>query len=63
VGLTGKILGPLGMIYLIVTGVWPWKAAYLCLTNDVIWLIPFIMYLVDARSSKMSSSTEERCDP
>ncbi len=54
VGLVGKILGSVGMAYLIVTGVWPWKAAYLCLTNDVIWWIPFAMYLVDARGTNLS---------
>jgi hypothetical protein len=39
VALTGKILGPLGLAYLIVT---------LVLTNDLIWWIPFACYLRDA---------------
>lgn len=50
VGFVGKILGSLGMLYLVFTGTWPWKAMYLCLTNDLIWLVPFAMYLFDERT-------------
>jgi hypothetical protein len=64
VGFIGKILGPLGMLYFVLSGAWPWKAMFLCLTNDLIWIIPFAMYLIDSRSSsKICTSTEERCDP
>ena len=45
VGLTGKLLGPAGLVYLIVTGVWPWPTVVLCATNDVIWWVPFALYL------------------
>jgi hypothetical protein len=48
VGLLGKVLGPIGMVWLIRTGEWPPSASVLCLTNDVIWWIPFAMYLRDA---------------
>jgi hypothetical protein len=48
VGLAGKVLGPVGMVWLIYTGQWPLRAIVLCLTNDVIWWIPFLMYLHDA---------------
>lgn len=48
VGLTGKILGPLGMFWLIRNAGWPRAAWMLCLTNDVIWWIPFALYLHDA---------------
>ena len=48
VGLSGKILGPLGMLWLIASGSWPSSALVLCLTNDVIWWIPFGLYLHDA---------------
>jgi hypothetical protein len=48
VGLAGKILGPIGLIYLIMTGVWPPATLVLCLTNDFIWWIPFGLYLCDA---------------
>jgi hypothetical protein len=49
VGLTGKILGPIGLGWLIWSGAWPAKTAILCLTNDLIWWIPFALYLYDAR--------------
>ena len=48
VGFAGKILGPIGMAVLIVEGRWPISAALMCLTNDLIWLIPFGLYLYDA---------------
>ena len=48
VGLVGKVLGPIGMAWLIWTGAWPPAAAVLCLTNDLIWWIPFGLYLSDA---------------
>jgi hypothetical protein len=49
VGLAGKILGPIGMCQLVWSGEWPRKAAVLCLTNDLIWWVPFGLYLFDAR--------------
>ncbi len=48
VGLTGKILGPLGWVWLISTGLWPVSTVILVLTNDVVWWIPFAIYLHDA---------------
>jgi hypothetical protein len=51
VGLTGKVLGPAGMLWLISTGTWPSSALVLCATNDFIWWIPFGLYLIDARSA------------
>jgi hypothetical protein len=48
VGLTGKILGPLGMIELVASGTWPSRAAVLCFTNDIVWWAPFALYLIDA---------------
>jgi hypothetical protein len=48
IGWTGKVLGPLGMIRLIWTGAWPLSAAVLCVGNDLVWWIPFGMYLYDA---------------
>jgi hypothetical protein len=48
VGLLGKVLGPIGLIVLILQGQWPWATAVLCLTNDLIWWIPFTLYLKDA---------------
>ena len=48
VGLTGKVLGPIGMVEQIRAGAWPASAIVLCLTNDFIWWIPFGLYLRDA---------------
>jgi hypothetical protein len=48
VGLLGKVLGPIGMAQLVFTGVWPPKAVVLCLTNDLVWWVPFGIYLWDA---------------
>lgn len=50
VGLTGKILGPIGLAVLIWQGVWTKSSIILCITNDFIWWIPFSIYLFDARS-------------
>jgi hypothetical protein len=48
VGLTGKILGPIGLFVLIWQGTWPTATIILCLTNDIIWWIPFSLYLKDS---------------
>lgn len=48
VGMLGKVLGPLGLLHLIATGQWPWTTLVLCLTNDLIWWIPFGRYLLDS---------------
>jgi len=48
VGLLGKVLGPLGWFDLVLRGVWPASTLVLCLTNDMIWWIPFGLYLHDA---------------
>ncbi|MDP2310947.1 MAG: hypothetical protein Q8P18_33315 [Pseudomonadota bacterium] len=48
IGLLGKLLGPIGMVQLVATGVWPPKAMVLCLTNDLVWWVPFAIYLWDA---------------
>ncbi len=47
-GLAGKVLGPLGWLRLVWSGQWPLATLVLCLTNDLIWWIPFGLYLHDA---------------
>jgi hypothetical protein len=49
VGLAGKVLGPIGAVMLIRSGRWPPAAFVLCLTNDLVWWVPFALYLWDAR--------------
>ena len=48
VGLVGKILGPLGLAWLIVTDVWPIDTVVIILTNDLVWWLPFGWYLIEA---------------
>ncbi len=50
VGFTGKILGPIGMIYNMFIGKWAFAAIIMNITNDFIWLVPFAVYLYDSRS-------------
>ena len=48
VGFLGKVLGPVGLAVLIARGTWPPSAAILSLTNDLVWLPFFAIYLRDA---------------
>lgn len=48
VGMTGKILGPIGLAWLILTDTWPVESVILIATNDLVWWIPFALYLHDA---------------
>ena len=52
VGMTGKLLGPVGLAYLIISGAWPPTSVAICLTNDVVWWIPFAAYLRDGYISR-----------
>jgi hypothetical protein len=56
VGLLGKVLGPIGLIQLIASGAWPMKSVVLCVTNDFIWWIPFVLYLIDCRNARRETS-------
>ena len=48
VGLLGKVLGPIGWLRLVWNEQWPRTTFILCLTNDLIWWLPFALYLYDA---------------
>ncbi|MCZ6688991.1 MAG: hypothetical protein O7H41_05255 [Planctomycetota bacterium] len=48
IGLIGKILGPIGCAYLVVQGKWPVSSLFLIFANDIVWWIPFGLYLHDA---------------
>jgi hypothetical protein len=48
VGLLGKLLGPIGWLQLFWSGKWPIATLILCVTNDLIWWVPFGLYLYDA---------------
>ena len=60
VGLLGKVLGPIGLIQLIASGAWPMKSVILCVTNDFIWWIPFVLYLWDVRAGRRGASASAR---
>jgi hypothetical protein len=47
VGLAGKVLGPVGVLWLVVTGRWPAQALVVIVTNDLLWWAPFTLYLRD----------------
>jgi hypothetical protein len=63
VGLLGKILGPIGLARLVWTGAWPRATILLCLTNDLIWWIPFAIYLYDAWPAFRASLRTDRRTP
>lgn len=56
VGLLGKVLGPIGLVQLIASGAWPMKSVVLCVMNDFIWWIPFVLYLRDCRAFRRETS-------
>jgi hypothetical protein len=58
VGLAGKVLGPLGFATLVLQGRWPVESAFLVITNDLIWWIPFGLYLHDVWSFRTMSSED-----
>ena len=49
VGLIGKILGPIGWVMAVKSGEWPWHTFPLVLCNDLVWWLPFGLFLVKAR--------------
>lgn len=67
VGLLGKVLGPIGLVRLIASGAWPMRSAILCITNDLIWWIPFALYVRDGwqarRAASGSASSASRTSP
>src|ERR1700674_5515539 len=45
VGLLGKVLGPIGMLFSL-SDQWPPRLAMLNVYNDVIWWLPFTLFLL-----------------
>src|SRR5262245_31466392 len=52
VGLVGKVLGPIGWFILVWRGEWTISTLALCATNDLVWWLPFGLYLYDAWPSR-----------
>jgi hypothetical protein len=46
VGLIGKIVGPIGWVMAVRSGEWPWRSFLLVLCNDLIWWVPFALFLL-----------------
>jgi len=63
VGLLGKVLGPIGLAVLIARGIWPIDTVVLCLTNDLLWWVPFGLYLFDAYGPWRARLAAERSSP
>lgn len=53
VGFLGKIFGPIGFGYALYTGALPLSSAWVTVTNDIIWIIPFGMILWAVARSKL----------
>jgi hypothetical protein len=45
VGFLGKLFGPIGLLFELYRGGLPLRFAWVNLTNDVIWLVPFALIL------------------
>ncbi len=48
-GLLGKVLGPIGWIATVHAGEWPIRTFPLVLFNDVVWWLPFGLFLLEGR--------------
>jgi len=59
VGLLGKVLGPIGMVWSLLRGSLPPVAAWTCVTNDLIWWLPFGIILYRAYQAERRSVTSE----
>ena len=56
VGFLGKVFGPLGMVQALWTGALPWGFALNCVTNDLIWWVPFALILKHAWDGHQTDS-------
>ena len=52
IALIGKIFGPIGFFYSAFTGQFPLAFGLTIITNDLIWWIPFALYLRDVAKIK-----------
>ena len=53
VGFLGKVFGPLGFAKAIYTGALPLSSAWITITNDLIWLVPFALILWQTIQAKL----------
>lgn len=59
VGLLGKVFGPLGMLQALWEGALPWVFALNCVTNDLIWWVPFALILRHAWECHLKEGGDE----
>ena len=60
VGLAGKILGPIGWVMSVHSGEWPWRTFTLIVFDDLIWWVPFALFLLE---KKRGGQRLRRCAP
>src|SRR2546422_8105014 len=51
IGLIGKVLGPIGWVLTVRSGEWPLRTFPLVLFNDLVWWLPFALFLIDGTQS------------
>ncbi len=51
IGLIGKVLGPIGWVLTVRSGEWPVRTFPLVLFNDLVWWLPFALFLIDGTQS------------
>jgi hypothetical protein len=47
IGLLGKVLGPVGWVITVSSGQWPPRTLPLVVFDDVVWWLPFALFLID----------------
>lgn len=52
IGLLGKILGPIGFVWSVLTNQLPLAFGWTIVTNDLIWWLPFALYLHEAARAR-----------
>ena len=52
VGLLGKVLGPVGWLLSVDAGEWPVRTVTLVLLDDVIWWLPFSLFLLEGTRAR-----------
>jgi hypothetical protein len=62
VGLLGKVLGPLGMAWSLARGTLPPVAGWTCVTNDLIWWLPFGAILYHAYRAQLNGDAHRATD-
>ena len=61
VGFLGKLFGPIGFLMSALNGTLPWSFGWINITNDLIWWIPFGLYLRDAWPHWRGCASSARC--